>query len=92
MVEKTVTVKNKAGIHCRPSSAIMVATEEFPGHEFQIKTAGGASNLLSILDLLALGIQCGDVVTVAVSGPNEQAACEKLAGLFAFEFDFPPIK
>ena len=88
MHEKTVTVRNKAGIHCRPSSTIMIAAEQYPGHEFLVVTERGNSTLQSILDLLALGLQQGDQVTVKVTGPKETEACEKLAGLFATEFDF----
>lgn len=88
MQEKTVTIRNKAGIHCRPSSAIMMAAADFPGTSFLVTTAGGTTELKSILDLLALGLQQGDCVTVRATGPDEVAACEKIAGLFEKEFDF----
>ncbi len=92
MVEKSTVVRNKAGIHCRPSSAIMGAAEQYSGHDILVSSNRGTSNLRSILDLLALGLQCGDPVTVKVSGPKEGEVCEKLAELFSHEFDFPPIK
>jgi phosphocarrier protein len=90
MTEKNVTVNNKAGIHCRPSSAILTAVEDFPDVEFEICSSKGETNLSSILGLLAIGLQYGDEVTVKAEGPDEEAACEKIAGLFAYEFDFPP--
>ena len=91
MIEKTVTVKNRAGIHCRPSSAILLAAMEFTDdHQVKISCQHGECALKSILELLALGLQQGDIVTIAVSGPRETELCEKLAELFAFEFDFPP--
>ena len=90
MTEKTVKINNKAGIHCRPSSAILTAVEDFQGNVFDIVTEKGKIELNSILNLLALGLQCGDSVTVKVSGPREKEACEKIAGLFEYEFDFPP--
>jgi len=89
MQEKTVVIRNKAGIHCRPSSAIMMAAADFPGTSFLVTTAaGGTTELKSILDLLSLGLQQGDTVTVRATGANEAAACEKIAGLFEKEFDF----
>lgn len=88
MREKTVMIRNKAGIHCRPSSAIMLAAADFPGTSFLVTTAGGTTELKSILDLLALGLQQGDRVTVRATGADEEAACEKIAGLFEKEFDF----
>jgi phosphocarrier protein len=90
MTEKCVKIKNRAGIHCRPSSAILTAIEDYQGHAFSIVTTKGNIELNSILNLLALGLQCGDSVTVKVKGPKEKEACEKIAGLFEYEFDFPP--
>ncbi|MBO5201633.1 MAG: HPr family phosphocarrier protein [Lentisphaeria bacterium] len=88
MESKTVIIRNKAGIHCRPSSAIMTVAAKFPGHEFAATSSRGKVNLNSILDLLSMGLQKGDEVTIEVNGPNEKEACEKLAELFATEFDF----
>ncbi|MCI6289312.1 MAG: HPr family phosphocarrier protein [Lentisphaeria bacterium] len=88
MFEKKIQIQNKAGIHCRPSSLIMGEVEKFPGHEFKLESERGTSSLTSILDLLALGLQCGDIAVLTVSGPQEQEAGSKVAGLLEFEFDF----
>lgn len=88
MVTKTVTIKNRAGIHCRPSSAIMAAAAKFPEHEIIAETTRGTTNLRSILDLLSMGLQKGETVTIHVSGLKEEEACNKLAELFETEFDF----
>ena len=88
MERKTVTIRNKAGIHCRPSSAIMSVAAKYPGHEFTAESSRGKTNLCSILDLLSMGLKKDDVVTLEVTGPNEKEVCEKLAELFETEFDF----
>lgn len=89
MFEKKVRICNKAGIHCRPSSMIIAEVEKFPGHEFCLTSEkGNVSNLGSILDLLSLGIQCGEEVTLTVKGPDEENAGKTIADLLAFEFDF----
>ena len=88
MFEKKVQIQNKAGIHCRPSSLIMTAVEKYPGHEFLLTSLRGKSSLTSILDLLALGLQCGDTAVLQVTGPREQEAGEKIAELLEYEFDF----
>ena len=91
MKEKTVKINNQAGIHCRPASTILNAISEFPDHEFIVALPGREdTELNSILSLIALGLQCGDRVTLRVSGADEESACEKISGLFEFEFDFPP--
>ncbi|OGV31303.1 MAG: hypothetical protein A2020_01370 [Lentisphaerae bacterium GWF2_45_14] len=90
MIEKKVKIKNKAGIHCRPSSVILTTVEEFPGHKFEVISEKGNCGLQSILELLSLGLQYGDTVTIRTLGPDEEKACTKIAGLFEYEFDFPP--
>lgn len=90
MTEKTVKVKNEAGIHCRPSSKIMQKVLEYPDCSFNLETSKGSADLSSILSLMSLGLQKGDKVTVRVEGPEEEKVCSELASLFEFEFDFPP--
>ena len=48
----------------------------------------GASKLTSILDLLTMGLQKGETVTISVTGEKEEELCKKLAELFETEFDF----
>ena len=88
MFEKKVTVRNQAGIHCRPSSLIISEAEKYPGNIFSLNCARGTSSLTSILDLLALGLQAGDAATLRVSGPQEQEAGPKIVELLEREFDF----
>ena len=90
MVEKTVTIQNRDGIHCRPSSAILTAVAEFPKTSFKIICDHGDSDLSSILSLLSLGLQKGDEVLITAEGENAEIACKRVADLFEFEFDFPP--
>lgn len=91
MKEKTLKINNQAGIHCRPASAILNAIIEFPDHRFVVYLPGREdTELNSILSLIALGLQCGDRITLRVSGPDEENACAKIAALFEYEFDFPP--
>ena len=89
MVSRKVKVKNRAGIHCRPSSCIMLKASEYPRCDFKISCANGESDLSSILSLISLGLQWGNEATVTASGEDEAAACEAMAQLLEFEFDFP---
>ena len=89
MTEKEVTVKNQDGIHCRPSSVIMTAVQKFPDCSFHLNTSKGDAELSSILSLISLGLAKGDSVVLRVEGPGEEDACEEIAGLFEYEFDFP---
>lgn len=89
-VEKSVHIENKAGIHCRPSAVIIKAAGAYPNTKFTLKTPRGETDLRSLLALLALGLQQGDAVTIRANGTDEAAACNEIAGLFEFSFDYPP--
>lgn len=92
MTSRIFTVRNKAGIHCRPSGVILTAIKnEFPGLVFEIETPDGeVTRLDSMLNILALGLGRGSQATLRVSGGDEAAAAERIAALFETEFDFPP--
>ncbi len=90
MIETKITINNEAGIHCRPSTAIMTAVKEFPNCEFLLTTQNGESSLLSILELLSLCVQYKEEVKLMVTGDNEEEASKKISDLFAYKFDFPP--
>ena len=77
MKERVVTIKNQAGIHCRPSSEILnVLTREYPSHSVEITTGDETVEITgSILALISLGLACGSTATLRIEG---------------HEFDFPP--
>jgi len=89
MIEKTVKVKNRAGIHCRPSSVILMAAQEYPECRLHVASAKGDSELDSILSLLGMGLERGDEVVIRAEGVDELVACGRVAELFEREFDFP---
>jgi phosphotransferase system HPr (HPr) family protein len=89
MVECTATVQNHAGIHCRPSSEILLAVQQFPNCTFALEVKGERVELNSMLSLLGLGLVEGDEIKVFADGDNEQVACDTVAKLFEFHFDFP---
>ena len=89
MAERQATVRNEMGIHCRPAAVIMKEVSDCEG-DISIRCRDRTTPLRSVMDLLGLGLQCGDELTVRVEGPNEDAACERMADLFETRFDFPP--
>ena len=89
MVERIVTVQNHAGIHCRPSSEILLAVQKFPDCIFYVEVKGERIELNSMLALLSVGLVEGDEVNIIADGDNEQGACDTVSALFEFNFDFP---
>ncbi len=88
MPTRIAIVKNKNGIHCRPSSCILMTAGGFHGCSFGIKTARGGSDLGSILSLTALNIEYGEEVSITVEGPNAEKACDELVAAFEREFNY----
>lgn len=94
MQERVVTIRNNAGIHCRPSGVILTTIKnEFPDHRIQLLTADGSvTEVDSILALISLALSKGTKATLQIEGIDEERAIKKLGDLFEFEFDFPPRK
>lgn len=94
MLEKTVTIVNSAGIHCRPSSEILNAVNDFPTCDFFVITADNEeTELNSMLALISLGLNQGVQITLRVECDDENEAAKALntiAKLFEKHFDFPP--
>lgn len=85
MVEATVEVKNKAGLHARPSSLIVkiCATSD---SEVLIGRAGNLINAKSIMGVLTLGAGLGTKLIVRAEGSDENEVIEKLKLLFENKF------
>lgn len=94
MQERNFTVRNKAGIHCRPSGVILTAIKnEFPDHFFEVVNPSGTRmEINSMLALLSLELTCGTTALLRVEGIDEERAIERMCELFEYEFDFPPRK
>ncbi len=89
MFTGTATIQNGQGIHCRPSSAIIKSVLGYPGTVL-IQSAKGDCDLRSVLDLIALGLECGEEVRIRVEGPDAETTGQRLVELFQTHFDFPP--
>ena len=91
MRDRLITIRNRAGIHCRPSGVILKAIQkEFPDHLFEITFGGATTEITGILELLSLSLNRGDEAILHVEGPDEDKAIERIGDLFEYEFDFPP--
>ena len=94
MLERSFTVRNKAGIHCRPSGVILnTIKNEFPDHFIEVVNPSGTRlEINSMLALLSLELTCGTTALLRVEGIDEERALEKIGDLLEYEFDFPPRK
>lgn len=83
------TVRNQAGIHCRPAAAIVKAAREFEA-DVRVRVASGESaDVTSAIELLALGLEKGQTVEVQGDGAAARDCVDKLVAMIETEYDFP---
>jgi len=86
MVSQKVTVKNEAGLHARPASALVKIASRFES-EFYIKMYGYKVNGKSILGVMTLAAESGAEMELILDGPDEEQALKELVKLFENKFD-----
>lgn len=80
MKKAEVAVKNKAGIHLRPSSLIVQCAESFES-SICIEKEGRVANARSPFDLIMLMAPKGTLLTITVEGTDEEAAISAMLDL-----------
>lgn len=86
-VEGIVTVRNKSGLHARPSSVLAETALRFKETAIVIRKGDLEVDAKSILELLQLQAACGAELTIIASGPRADEALETLRQLFERQFD-----
>ena len=88
MIEKTVTIKNKAGMHTRPASMLVKIAAKYKS-DFYIIKDGFRINGKSIMGVMSLAAECGSKVKLKFEGPDEEAASEEITKYFEDGFGEP---
>ena len=82
MKEFQAPIKDEIGIHARPAGLIVKKAKEFSSKSTLTKD-GKTAELTKLMALMSLGVKCGDTVTVAVEGPDEDTAVAAMQAFFA---------
>jgi phosphotransferase system HPr (HPr) family protein len=69
--KRTVIVTNPAGLHARPSAAIVEAVRRFKS-QVQIRSRNEVVDARSILELLTLGAKQGSELVLTAKGPDAE--------------------
>ena len=72
-----VTVAFESGLHARPAANLMKEAQKFQS-DIRIGKDGQECNAKSLVDILRLGANCGDMVEIRCSGADEDAALETI--------------
>ncbi|GHT76244.1 phosphocarrier protein HPr [Spirochaetia bacterium] len=86
MIERMITVTNRAGIHARPSALLVQTTKDFKC-TIHIEKGNERINGKSIMGIITLGATYGTELKLIADGEDEQAAIDKLVKLFESKFE-----
>jgi phosphocarrier protein len=86
MVEQTVTIQNRAGIHARPSAMLVQTAKDFQSTIY-LEKGNDRINGKSIMGILTLGAAFGTEIRVIAEGEDEQKALEAIINLFNRKFE-----
>ncbi|MGB4587330.1 MAG: HPr family phosphocarrier protein [Rectinemataceae bacterium] len=86
MVELETTIKNRAGIHARPSALIAQTAVKFSSRIFLEKN-GNRINAKSIMGIITLAASFGSRIKITAEGTDEQEATEAIKALFESGFN-----
>jgi phosphocarrier protein HPr len=85
MVERTVQIVNKNGVHARPAAEIVKISTKFQS-EITLVKDGMEVNGKSIMGVMMLAAECGSSLQLRAEGSDAEAALDALATLIANKF------
>ena len=86
MTERTLTIRNRAGMHARPAALLVKTASAFAAQIF-IEKDGERINGKSIMGVITLGATYNSQLLVIADGPDEAAALDALERLFENRFE-----
>jgi phosphocarrier protein HPr len=86
MVERIMTVRNRAGIHARPA-ALLVKTTSLFRSQIYIEKDSEKVNGKSIMGVITLGATHDTQLKIIADGPDEGEALDAIEKLFENRFE-----
>lgn len=86
MVQKTLTVKNRAGIHARPAAIIAQTANKFDA-EITLSKDDTSVNAKSIMGVITMAVGYNTELSLQAEGNDEAEAAAALEALFNSKFD-----
>jgi phosphocarrier protein HPr len=86
MVEKTVTIKNRAGIHARPAALLVQTANRFSAN-ILLEKDGEKINGKSIMGILTLAATYNSPIKIIADGSDEEDALQTICRLFETKFE-----
>jgi phosphocarrier protein len=86
MIEKTVTIKNRAGIHARPAALLVQTANRFSANIY-LEKDGEKINGKSIMGILTLAATYNSPIKIIADGSDEEDAVQTISRLFENKFE-----
>ncbi|MGA2762500.1 MAG: HPr family phosphocarrier protein [Spirochaetia bacterium] len=86
MVERMVTIRNRAGMHARPAALLVKTASEFESRIY-IEKDSERVNGKSIMGVITLGATYDTPLKIIADGPDETQALDALELLFENRFE-----
>jgi len=88
MIETTVKVTNRAGVHTRPAAMLVKVASQFASDIYLIRD-GFQINAKSIIGVMTLAAEFGCELGIEVEGADEAEALKAIEDLFSSGFGEP---
>jgi phosphocarrier protein HPr len=85
VIQRTVLITNKRGLHARASAKFVTLASGLPA-KVEVEKDGSSVVGTSIMGLMMLGAAMGDTVTISASGDGAEQAVTALAELVENKF------
>ncbi len=86
MIEQTLTITNKLGLHARAAAKLVTLASSFKS-KVELKTACKTANGKSIMSVMMLAACKGTDITLVIDGDDEKEAFSALEILINRRFD-----
>lgn len=74
-------IRDEVGIHARPAGLLAKKAKEFKS-EITLEKGGKSAAASKLMAVMALGVKCGDRVSVTINGDDEEAASAEMEKFF----------
>ncbi len=86
LIERTVTIANRVGLHARPAAEFVKLAGHFRA-DVKLSKDDLTVDGKSIMGVMMLAAEHGSAVIITVEGPDEEEAMEALAGFLETDSD-----
>jgi phosphocarrier protein HPr len=88
MIEREVTIRNRAGLHTRPAASLVKLAAKYKA-EFFVDKEGFEINGKSIIGVMTLAAEQGSKLLLRFTGDDEEAMSDAIVELFEQGFGEP---